>query len=151
MVSRAGEYEEGTYLSECTEAVLAPGRPAGSEVAATAVTGGSFGCLAIIVGVVGLLCCLAAFPFGLVIGIPLIALAIYLAGGTGAGLLTAAGDMRPMFLRGECPYCGHVREAKRVAGDRLACARCLNIFVIRGNQFHIPEDRLKRFRKKIPH
>ena len=144
-------YEEGTYLREFTEAVPVVKQADGGAVVASTITGGSFGCLSVIAGVIGLLCCLAAFPFGLVVGIPLITLALYLAGGTGAGLLSAAGEMRPAFLRGECPYCGHIREAKRVIGDRVACARCLNVFVITGNQFRIPEDRLKRLRKREPH
>lgn len=142
------EYEEGTYLHEFTEAVPATKTDAGA-IAAGAVAGGSFIVLALVVGGLGLLISATVFPFGLLIGIPLIIFAIYLAAGTGASLVTAKDDMRPTFIKGECPYCGFVREAKQKTGERIACGRCLNIIVIRCNRFYIPEERLKKFRKRV--
>jgi hypothetical protein len=141
------EYEEGTYLSEFTEAVPAKKTDAGA-IAAGAVAGGSFIFVALLVGGLGILISAAAFPFGLLIGIPLIIFAVYLAVGTGAALATTGSEMRPTLIQCECPYCGFVREAKQKTGERIACGRCLNIILIRGNRFYIPEERLKRFRKK---
>lgn len=141
------EYEEGTYLHEFTEAVPATKTDA-SAIAAGAVAGGSFIIVALLVGGLGILISAAVFPFGLLLGIPLIIFAIYLAIGTGAGLGKLGSDMRPTFIQGECPYCGFVREAKQKTGERIACGQCLNIVLIRGNKFYIPEDRLKKFRKR---
>ncbi|HWS99695.1 MAG TPA: hypothetical protein VN256_05420 [Pyrinomonadaceae bacterium] len=142
-----GEYEEGTYLHEFTEALPATKIDAGA-VAAGAVTGGSFILVALLVGGLGTVFSVAVFPFGLFIGIPLIILAVYLAIGTGAGLGTLGSDMRPTFIKGECPYCGFIREAKQKTGERIACGQCLNIIVIRGTRFYVPEERIKKFRKK---
>jgi hypothetical protein len=142
------EYEEGTYLHEFTEAVPATKTDAGA-IATGAIAGGSFIFVALLVGGLGLLISAAVFPFGLLIGIPLIIFAVYLAGGTAAGLATAGSEMRPNFIQGECPYCGFVREAKQKTGERIACGRCLNIILIRGNRFYIPEERIKKFRKRI--
>jgi ribosomal protein S27AE len=142
------EYEEGTYLHEFTEAVPATKTDAGT-IAAVTVGSGAFILLALIVGGLGLLISAALFPFGLLVGIPLIFFAFYLGAGTGASVVTAKDDMRPTFIQGECPYCGFIREAKQKTGERIACGRCLNIIVIRGNRFYIPEERLKKFRKRI--
>ena len=141
------EYEEGTYLHEFTEAVPAVKTDAGA-ITAGAVAGGSFILVAVLIGGLGLLISAAVFPFGLLIGVPLIIFAAYLAIGTGTGLGTLGSDMRPTFIQGECPYCGFVREAKQKTGERIACGRCLNIILIRGNRFYIPEERLKKFRKR---
>lgn len=142
------EYEEGTYLHKFTEAALTTKTDAGA-IATGAVVGGSFGFFSIIVGGLGLVISVAIFPFGLIIGIPLIIAAIYLAVGTGAGLASVGSDMHPIFIQGECPYCGFIREAKQKTGERIACGRCLNIIVIRGNRFYIPEERIKKFRRRI--
>lgn len=139
------EYEEGTYLHEFTEAALED-RSARVAAVGTGVAASSI-LISVIVGGLALLISLAVFPIGICIGIPLFVLAIYLIDGVGAVAGNAVGP--PIFLRGECPYCGHIKEAKPKEGDKVSCGKCFHTIVIRGNQYHIPGSNLKKFRKKI--
>jgi hypothetical protein len=147
------EYEEGTYLSEFTEAASGSAPPksgVNTGVAAAGVGVSIFNILAALgIGALALLLALVAFPLAVV--------GIYLIGSFGGAAAQAAtgnalvgSGTSPKHLWGPCPYCGHPRGAKRKEGNRLACGRCLNIFVIRGNRFYIPADRLKKFRRKTP-
>ncbi len=110
----------------------------------------------VIVVTFGLLISFAAPPFGCCIGPLLMIGAAYLIGSVGGAAAQIAGGDVPASSRrlpgrlwGECPYCGQPRGAEQKEGDRLACGRCLNIFVIRGTRFYIPEDKLKKLREKV--
>jgi hypothetical protein len=169
------EYEEGTYLHEFTEAgrgaivrreaqLGGDVSTSGSNARAAAVGVGVAVPMMLVMVVVlmfGLLITFAIPPFGCCIGPLLMIGAACLLGGIGGGVAQVAGGdatargrvpasarRLPGGLWGECPYCGHPRSAKRKEGDRLACGRCLNVFVVRGSRFYVPEDRLKKFRKK---
>lgn len=164
-------YEEGTYLSEFTEAghkAVVLGEATSEEAVPTglgntralAVGAGVSVSMILVLAVVVMFGALISFvlpPFSCCIGPLLMIGAAYLIGSVGGAVAQVAGGDAPASstrlpgnLWGECPYCSHPRGAKRKEGERLACGSCLNIFVIRGDRFYIPEERLKRFRKKIP-
>jgi hypothetical protein len=139
-------YEEGTYLHEFTEAAPEKQNPDASEIVSGGVVGGVASCLALVIGVLGLALAVALFPLGLCLGIPLLVLAACLLGSTGEAVHDSVKSRA--YLRGECPYCAHIREPEPLTGDKVRCKRCQNIIVVKGTRFYITESRLKKFRKK---
>lgn len=141
-------YEEGTYLHEFTEATLEQQNLDASEIVSGGVVGGVGGCLALVIGVLGVGVVVALFPLGLCLGIPLLVLAACLLGSTGE---TVHDSVKPRaYLKGECPYCAHIREPEPLTGDKVRCKRCQNIILVKGTRFYITESKREKFRKKTP-